>query len=601
MNPPMPAKTHVVIAGAGIAGMAAAMLLAEAGMRVTLCDAAPEAGGKAKSYRLADGHPTEHSLRVYTDSYQTLLTLFARIPTENGMTALDNLVGVSLVSATKRGVIGRMTAPVPLRRRRPTFAQIVDKVVEPLRQLGRIAIRSLMVIVGLAQRGLTPTEVIHYLYAHLRLLWMCRERLFAELGDISYGDYLQLSHKSHQAQEFFSVLPRIYVAARPSAEAAAIAPMVLKGLFRLKSTCPSALIDAQLPSIMMMDGPTSERMIDPWVRHLRHLGVDIQFDTRVGDLEFGDGRVTALISADGRRFACDYAILAVPYLTLRELATSDRVKQHLPQLTEVHAIALEASNGIQCFLRDIPTTWPSFVRPGVVAAHVESEWSLVSVLQGEGFWRNVYLPDGTKYVLSITWSDVDKPGPVFHRPLSECTPEEILTECLAQCGLDRSPVLGWQLDQELKFLGEADYQTLADELPPHLVSAPTSGKRMVNFSPLNILMPGARHRSPGICTEVPNLFLAGEAIYSPDLTLFVPTMEKAASSGYLAAHQIMSVVASHVPPPLRIDFRDPAPFAVLRRVDRWFWRRSQPPDRSTTPTRPTPLTSTNPRRTWSSP
>lgn len=100
---------------------------------------------------------------------------------------------------------------------------------------------------------------------------------------------------------------------------------------------------------------------------------------------------------------------------------------------------------------------------------------------------------------------------------------------------------------------------------------------------------GARHRSPGICTSVPNLLLAGEVIYSPDLTLFVPTMEKAACSGYLAARQIMNMVASHAAP-LRIDFRDPAPFAVLRRVDRWFWsRRRRPPDRSTFATPPTAM------------
>ncbi|BBX75767.1 FAD-dependent oxidoreductase [Mycobacterium shinjukuense] len=582
MNPPKSTEPHVVIAGAGIAGMAAAMLLAEAGVRVTLCEAAPEAGGKAKSLRLPDGHPTEHSLRVYTDSYQTLLTLFSRIPTEDGMTVLDNLVGVSLVSAAERAVIGRVAAPVPLKRGRSTFARIVDRAIEPVRQLGRILSRTPLVIVGLAQRGLAPVEVIHYLYAHLRLLWMCRERLFAELSNISYGDYLRFSRKSRQAQEFFAALPRIYVAARPSAEAAAIAPIVLKGLFRLKSTCPQALNDVKLPSIMMMDGPTSERMVDPWIRHLRNLGVDMHFGTRVSGLEFGDGRVTALLAADGRRFACDYAILAVPYLTLREMTKSDPVTRHLPQLARQHAIALEASNGIQCFLRDIPPTWPSFIRPGVVIAHVQSEWSLVSVLQGRGFWRNVWLPEGTNYVLSITWSDVDRPGPVFHRPLTACTPEQIVTECLAQCGLDRSHIQGWRIDHELTHLDEADYERLASVLPPHLASAPADGKRMVNFSPLTILMPGARHRSPGICTDVPNLFLAGEAIYSPELTLFVPTMEKAASSGYLAAHQIIGVAASGATPRLRIDFRDPAPFAVLRRLDRWWWHRrrtpAQPPD-----------------------
>ena len=80
---------------------------------------------------------------------------------------------------------------------------------------------------------------------------------------------------------------------------------------------------------MMMDGPTSERMIDPWIRHLQNLGVDIHLDTRVGDLDFVDGRITALIAVDGRRFACDYAILAVPYLTLREIAKSDHVKRYL--------------------------------------------------------------------------------------------------------------------------------------------------------------------------------------------------------------------------------------------------------------------------------
>ena len=211
----MPAETHVVIAGAGIAGMAAAMILAEAGVRVTLCEAAPEAGGKAKSFRLADGHPTEHSLRVYTAAYQTLLTLFLRIPTENANSVFDNLVSVSVVIGLPQGVIGRLAAPVPVERQRSTFARIVGKVkvVEPLQQLGRIAFRSAIVIVALAQRGVSLADVIRYLYAHLRLLWMCRERLLAELSDISYADYLQLSRKAPQAQAFFSGLPRVFVAA----------------------------------------------------------------------------------------------------------------------------------------------------------------------------------------------------------------------------------------------------------------------------------------------------------------------------------------------------------------------------------------------------
>lgn len=555
--------------------MAAAMILAEAGVRVTLCESAPEAGGKAKSLRRPDGHPTEHSLRVYLDYYQTLLTLFLRIPADGGKTVLDNLVGVNAVRVYRHRTFGRASAPVAVRRRQ-AFAWL-GKVFAPLAQFSRIVVRSAAVTVGMTSRGVSPVDAIRYLYAHVRLLWMCRERLIAELADVSYADYLQLGDRSPQAQTFFSALPRIFVAARPSAEAAAIAPIILKGLFHFTSR-PPALNGMAAPSIMMMNGPTSERMVDPWVRHLRNLGVDIQFHTRISDLEFQDGRITAVLSADGRRFGCDYAILALPYLMLRMLAESDGVSRHLPHLTQQHAIALESSNGMQVFLRDIPSTWPSYVRPGVVGTHFESEWALISVLQGEGFWEGVRLPAGTKYVLSITWSDVDKPGPVFGRPASECTPDEIATECLAQCGLDHSHILGWQIDHELKHLSEADYQILAGELPPHVAGPPARGQRMVNLSPLTILMPGARQRSPRIRTEVANLFLAGEASYSPDLTFVVPTMEKAASSGYLAAHEIVGVAAAHAAPDLQIDFTDPVPFAVLRRVDRWFWNRRRPPE-----------------------
>lgn len=572
MKAPPLSETHVVIAGAGIAGMAAAMLLAEAGVRVTLCEAAPEAGGKAKSLRTANGHPTEHSLRVYMDNYQTLLPLFGRIPIENGMTVLDNLVGVTAVRIYNDRSIGRAAAPVPLKRGRSTFSRIVGKAVEPLEHLGRIVVRSAMAIVGLSQRGVALRDIIHYLHAHIRLLWMCKERLVAELGDISYAEYLQLSDKSPEVQTFFTALPRIFVAARPEAEAAAIAPVILKGMFHFPS-CPPALNGVKASSIMMMNGPTSERMIDPWIRYLQNLGVDIQFNTRIDDLEFKDGRITALTSADGRRFTCDYAILALPYPTLREMGKSDYVKEFLPGVAADHAIQLESSNGIQCFLSDLPATWPSYVRPGVVGTYFESEWAIISVLQGEGFWKDIRLPEGTKYVLSITWSDVDKPGRVFHRPASECTAEEILAECLAQCGLDQSNFLGWQIDHELKFLSEAEYESQGSGLPPHLALPPSRGVRMVNLSPLAILMPGARRRSPRVRTEVPNLFLAGEAIHSPVLTIFVPTMERAATSGYLAAHQIINLAAPHAAPGLRIDFQDLTPFAFLRRVDRWRWDR----------------------------
>ncbi|WP_165849908.1 hypothetical protein [Mycobacterium uberis] len=167
----MPAKTHVA-AGAEIVVMVAAMFLAEAGMRVTLCEAVPEAEGKARSVRLVDGHPIEPSLCVYTDSYQTLLRLSSCIPTENGMILLDNLVGVTAARVYKDRLMDQAGAPVALECRRSTFLQATGNALDPLMKIGRISLRSVLEIVGLTQRRLTLSGTIHYLYAHVRLLWM---------------------------------------------------------------------------------------------------------------------------------------------------------------------------------------------------------------------------------------------------------------------------------------------------------------------------------------------------------------------------------------------------------------------------------------------
>ena len=206
MREPQPSSTprHVVIAGGGIAGLTAATLLAEAGLRVTLCEAAAEAGGKAKSLRRADGHPSEHSLRIYSDHYQTLLTLLSRIPNGEGQTILDNLVRIGSVRVTSQGFIGQPHPPSPLIRkpRKGPLGQAVAAIRGAIGQLRKIVVRSLMLLVGLRRRGVGRSEILRYLYAHLRLLWMCEERVRAELCDISYGKYLRFDRISPQAESF---------------------------------------------------------------------------------------------------------------------------------------------------------------------------------------------------------------------------------------------------------------------------------------------------------------------------------------------------------------------------------------------------------------
>ncbi len=200
-------------------------------------------------------------------------------------------------------------------------------------------------------------DVLHYLYAHLRR--GCREHLLAELGDISYADYLQLGCKSAQAQEFFCCAAH-YRGAHQR-RSAAIAPIVL-ALFRLKSNCPSALTDAKPPAIMMMDGPPASAWSIPG------------FATRQGSA--GHPLQHACRDPKARRRSrhridivrwppvcpSDYALPAVNPSDAARAGQISSCRRYLLSSHSSTLLALEASNGIQCFLRDFLRR-P--VRPGV--------------------------------------------------------------------------------------------------------------------------------------------------------------------------------------------------------------------------------------------
>ncbi|AWV47930.1 hypothetical protein DIJ64_07170 [Mycobacterium leprae] len=154
------------------------------------------------------------------------------------------------------------------------------------------------------------SSAILYLYARLFLLWMCKEEVVAELDDSFYADYLDLNCKYPDVQMFFSVLPNIFVAARPSAKTAVIAPVILKGPFHFTGGAPA--LDGAKSTFKHDDEWTDEwahgRSLDALTLQPRHR---LQFNIRISDLECEDSRIAALISTDSRRLACDYSLPAL--------------------------------------------------------------------------------------------------------------------------------------------------------------------------------------------------------------------------------------------------------------------------------------------------
>ena len=84
----VPDGTSAVVVGGGIAGMSAAVVLAERGVRVTLLEAAGHLGGRlgAWPHRIADGsvHRVEHGFHGFFRQYYTWRALLRRIDPELG-------------------------------------------------------------------------------------------------------------------------------------------------------------------------------------------------------------------------------------------------------------------------------------------------------------------------------------------------------------------------------------------------------------------------------------------------------------------------------------------------------------------------------------
>ena len=77
---------HVAIVGAGLAGLAAAVDLVDAGHRVDLYEARPFMGGKVGSWEDPDGNHIEMGLHVFFFNYANLFALLRKVG------ALDNLL-----------------------------------------------------------------------------------------------------------------------------------------------------------------------------------------------------------------------------------------------------------------------------------------------------------------------------------------------------------------------------------------------------------------------------------------------------------------------------------------------------------------------------
>lgn len=529
--------TSVAILGGGVGGLSAAQELAQRGFEVTVYEARDVFGGKARSMPVpgsgTDGRtdlPAEHGFRFFPGFYRHITDTMKNIPGDKG-TVYDHLTPCSEILMAQGDGRSELVAPIKVPG---SLAELAD---------GLRFLRDLT-----SQVGIPLDELAVFVDRLLTMMTSCDERRLAEFEAMSWWDFVEAEHKSDAYKKFLATgMTRTLVAAKAEEMSARTGGTILCQLIY-----DMLRLDGRLDNVL--DGPTSEVWIDPWLEHLESLGVTLQPECTVAGIHCEAGVITGvtIVAPDGdRRIDADHYIAALPVERFCDLV-SRSMRSADPRLGLIRHLEYDWMNGVMFYLdTDEPLEHGH-------AIFIDSEWALTAISQKQ-FWPDIDLTergDGrVEGILSVDVSAWDVPGPVTGKVASACTKEEIRQEVWAQLvrhiddgRLDESNVLSWFLDPAIEF--------------------PNPGKA-TNAEPLLINVKCSWAHRPDAVTAIPNLFLAADFVRTKtDLA----TMEAANEAARAAVNGILEATGS---PHSRCTIHDLAEPRILwpfRQLDRVLFR-----------------------------
>jgi uncharacterized protein with NAD-binding domain and iron-sulfur cluster len=536
--------TRVAVLGGGVAGLTAAHELAERGFEVVVLEARDIPGGKARSLPVpgsgSDGRadlPAEHGFRFFPGFYRHLPDTMGRIRDGRG-TVLDNLTGATRILLAQSGGRNEIVAGAHL-----------PESLEDLVVLSRFLLEVM------TKLGIPAHEHAVLMERLLTLLTSCDERRYEQWDKLSWWVYVDAERRSQAFRKFLADgLTRTLVAARARELSARTGGLILAQLI-------FDLTRAGGRADRVLDAPTNEAWIDPWVAQLRGLGVDVRLDSPVQGLPVRNGRIAGAVTPGGTVIA-DHYVAALPVEIMRSLA-GPPLRALDPALARLDRLVTRWMNGVLFYLdRDVPLVHGH-------AVFIDSEWALTSISQAQ-FWEDVDLTrygDGrVKGILSIDVSDWDTPGRRTGKVATRCSREEIRAEVWGQLTdhlndgrqplLDERHVLAWFLDPAITFPNP----TAAANLEPLLVNTADSWADR-----------------PGVTTRIPNLVLAADYVRTnTDLA----TMEGANEAARRAVNAILDRTRSPHPRCAVYTPPEPAVLRPARALDRLRWQLFHRPARA---------------------
>jgi uncharacterized protein with NAD-binding domain and iron-sulfur cluster len=479
---------RVVILGGGVAGMSAAHELIDRGFEVEVLEMRDIPGGKARSMPVpgsgTEGRPDlpgEHGFRFFPGFYKHLPDTMSRIPCPpacpRGHRVSDHLVGATQMQFARRGA-----EPVKF-----SFDAPLARVTSPF--------TGLRFMYEYRAKLNVPEVPFGYFMLKLLELMLRRDEWFDEFEQRSWLDYSGANGRYRDNRIYNRYLARgvtrSMVAARADEISARTAGCTVVKLFESLSRAAGKMD-------RVLDAPTCDAWIYPWLDYLRSKGVVYRTQAPVSRIYCRNGRISGVTvgSPNGERVKGDFYIAALPVEVMRAPIVTEAVREADPALGKLHRLKTRWMNGVQIYLRDdIPQ-----IRGHTIYA--DTPWALTSISQRQ-FWKNglAGMGDGrVRGVISVDVSDW-KHGDLNGKPAYRSSRREVTEGVIEQLRatlrhdpeqhIDDSNVWGCFVDPAITY---------------------PNPSQTVNAEPLLINTPGSWRFRPEAETQIENLFLAADYV-----------------------------------------------------------------------------------------
>lgn len=275
----------VTIIGGGLAGLSAAVFLAEKGFKINLFEASPKLGGRVYSFfDKTSGLKLDNGQHILASWYKNT---FDFLKITGSFDKLKFQKHLEVIFADNTGRKFRLKA---------------SKLPPPLHLAGGI--------MGYKALGLTDKLAI------VRLVNRIKKNKYSE-SDLKSANTDRLFELSAQTDKAIDYFWKPFIIAVFNAEPANTSAYMFADMIRM------GFIEKGGSELVLPNGFLSDIFVEPAIEYLKKKNADVILNKSVSGFKFNNNNISSLILEDNTEIKTDYYVSAVPFFNFKSLLGED--------------------------------------------------------------------------------------------------------------------------------------------------------------------------------------------------------------------------------------------------------------------------------------